>query len=344
MGIVISINKQLRDSYENYDDVREKNYKKIQIGEPLIMQYCRFFLNSEDLGNNNQLLISTFRKKEELRAGSEAFNYYNPKQKATDGKIDMSDFGGENYGHNLCYYTKSYLGESIFFTTKIVEADRGDWKILNDIQGGITSFGSLPILAQYLPYLTIIDEGFNLFTKLIKYLDKDDIIYKQPVDLHFNKINLRQLQSGRYVLVKSMGKKEIIDTLKLENDNRLYYKKTNKPFIKSSYFVIRINSEEHQQYDNFDYHQDMAAMIETLNRKKLINTKDIIEDFVNMYQSYNDIKTAREIKSNITKHIILGNTSPDNLNYIQALYSSLSAENQALHASLMKELKELKIK
>ena len=343
MGITISINGELRDSFANYSDVRQKNYYPIQIGEPLIIQYCRFFLNSDDLGRDNQLLISTFRKKDELRAGSEAFNYYNPNEKAEKNIVDITDFGGENYGHNLCHYTKSYLGESLFFTTKIIEADKSDWEILDNIQYGISSFGSLPIVAQYLPYITVIDQGFRLFTKLIEFLDKDDIIYKQPIDLHFNKANMRQLQAGRYVMVHKMDKDEIINKLRLGDDNQLYYKDSNQTFDARSYFVLRINAEEHPQYDNFDYYQDMAAMIDTLNRNSLPNAQDIIEDFVSMYQSFNDIKTIRKIKSNINKHLLLGNTSSEDISQIQALYSSLSEENQALHASLIDELKGITI-
>ena len=71
------------------------------------------------------IMLSTFVKTaEEKQGAAEAINYYNPETIFQNGQFRLTDFGAQHYGHELCYYTKSYLGESLRFTTKIMELDK----------------------------------------------------------------------------------------------------------------------------------------------------------------------------------------------------------------------------
>jgi len=107
-------------------------------------------LGVSDNEDKNELMISTFIKSQETKeAAAEAINYFNREVKFNSkDEFQIEAFGGEHYGHALAYYTKSYLGESIYMTTKIMELDKIDDEVVKAIHKGIGTVSALPVFAD----------------------------------------------------------------------------------------------------------------------------------------------------------------------------------------------------
>ena len=153
---LLSVNGHLRSMYidATTEKKRTAGYTAVEIGRPLMIRYLRIYLNDQKLKNKNELMISTFlNSQEQKNAAAEAINYFDNEAHSQGGVLAIRDFGGEKYGHPLIYYSKSYLGESLYFTIKIMELDSVRSPTKKAIQDGLSTLGRFPMFAEYLPFL-----------------------------------------------------------------------------------------------------------------------------------------------------------------------------------------------
>jgi hypothetical protein len=336
---VLSVNGKLRSLYDvaAAKEKRTTGYTQVDIGKPLIMRYLYFHLKHKTYEKKNQLMISTFIKcKETKEAAAEAINYFNREVKFNmKDEFRLDAFGGEHYGHALSYYTKSYLGESLYMTTKIMELDKVDTKVVKAIQKGIGTVAALPVFAEFLPYAAGATVGVSLFQKIVNLFNQDDPIIKgHDLDLHFNLENVARLQSGRIVCVTGdMSEKQLLSPgkYKLSDNNRLIEAKTKEEYTGSSYFVLQIDSKANKKLEAFDYYLGAADLLKEMNRGG--NPAEIVSTVVDMFKGYNDIRAIEEIED-----LSIDADDEETKNRIKALYKSMSNETRKIYKDRVKEL------
>jgi hypothetical protein len=338
MANLLSINGSLRLMHYVPDRVGERSagYEPIDIGKPLVIRYLSFFIRHEDETGHDEIMISTYIKTAEEKAGAaEAINYFNPETEFNKHTFRLNDFGGRHYGHELCYYTKSYLGESIRLTTRIMEIDSVDKKLVSAIKSGVSSIAGLPTFTSFLPFAAMLNAGISGFSKVVGFLNTDDrIVGGHDMDLHFRRCHARRLQSGRILCVPNKPDNQFLGNYKLTADNRLVTADDREQeYTDSSYYVIQINSEHNALYEDFDYFQRSAELIEMTNRGG--NPQEFVDALLSSFKAYNDIESIRKIEG------LAFEDNQEAKSRISALYKLMSPDVQRLYqervAGLVKE-------
>ncbi len=301
---LLSVNGALKSLFDpaSVTEHRSAGYKDIEIGKPLVARYRRIFVKwGNETKEDQELMISTHVKTTEEKSGAaEAINYYNPEAEFSSGEFHLSDFGAQHYGHELCYYTKSYLGESIRFTSRIMELDKSDKQITEAIKGGISTVVGLPSFASFLSYAALVSAGVDVFQKIVDLFNKDDVILSgHDLDLHFNQANARHLQSGRIVCISdpkndSVSEDEFLGKFELTLDNQLVSTDSNADYTDSTYFVLQLNCEKNPLYEDFDYLQNAAELLAQTNRGD--DPGEFVDNIVSMAKAFNDVDAVRQIE------------------------------------------------
>ncbi len=281
-------------------------------------------------------MISTFLKvRENKEVAAEAVNYFDSGVEFdSNGQFRISDFGASRYGHPLCYYTRSYLGESIYLTTKIMELDKVDKKIVDAIQGGIGVVAGLPAFAEFLPYAVGASVGVSLFQNIINLFNRDDAIVKgHDLDLHFGLQNVRHLQSGRIVCIPDRQEDEFLGSAEyqLTMDNRLVDAETGKEFTESSYFVIQIDAVANKKLESFNYMVEAADLLKRTNRGG--DPSNYIASLVELFRGYNDLAAMQEIED-----LSVDADDDEAREKIKAFHRSMSRETRVLYRDRVKDL------
>ncbi len=336
---LMSINGELESLYRaaSADDPRSTVYKPPAIGQPLVVRYLRFAIRwPEGKPAGEDLMISTFLKvKEEKPASAEAINYFNPEAGFQDGFFELSDFGAQLYGHELIYYTGSYLGEPIKLTTKVMELDRLNKRVTKAVKDGIRTVAGLPMFSSFLPYAALATAGASIFEKVVNIFNRDDVIVSgHDLDLHFKGSHQRWLQSGRVVCIPSRDNDDedtIIQGYRLNVQNQLIAKDGGDEYAQGSYFVIQINNERHDRYKEFDHWKNAAELLALTNRGG--DPAEIAAGLAELARGYNDVKSIREIED-----LALDLDNKENRERVKALNKSLSPDIRKIYEDRIKAL------
>ena len=306
----------------------------MRLGSPLMIRYLYFRLHHKDRGRQ-QILISTFLKTEEAKAAaSEAVNYFNPSARfSRDGVYTLSDFGGRHYGHPLCYYTRSYLGESIRLTTKVMELDRLDRKTLRSIRSGLGLLARLPVFTEYLAYAALVYTGLRAAEKILEYLARDDaIIESHSIDLHFTGRHARRLQPGRIICLPGEDGREFLDSeaFFLAPDNRLREAATGREYDRGPYFVLEVSAQSYPAYEDFEYHQGMAELLRKTQRGE--NPSELVDAGVEVMRGYRDYRLIEELEE-----MLLAREAEPSRERAMALYRLLSPRMRHLYEARLEK-------
>lgn len=336
---MFSVNGNLHNIYQKPEltdgDDRYANYKEVEIGKPLVVRYLHHFLRFDEARNKEeQVMISSFVKTvEEKKPAAEAITYYNPSTKFSNGMVSIKSFSADTFGHELVYYAKSYTGQPVKLTTKIMELDNYD-DVFSAISEGVENIGSMPFFMEYVPYLAVAKSANNFIQKLWKLFDKDDpIIPRLALNLFYGIPNSPVLQSGRYICIDSSTKtaQEFIDSgYKLSVDNTLQDKEGND-YKDSSYFIVQVNSEKRDEYEDFEYYQNAAELLAMVNRNS--DMSDFISTAVTGFESYADLATIKEMEE-LQDDL----DDAETLKKFKALYKSMSSEVKGLYRQKYKEI------
>ena len=331
---LLSVNGKLRSLYyePGEQEERSQGYTSLELGKPLVVRYLYFFLKLDNAKNKNQeIMISTFVKtEEEKKAAAEAINFYDPKTKFSGSKAEIENFGADTYGHELIYYAKSFIGEAVKLTTKIMELDNPD-KTITEITSGIEKIGDLPFFVEYLPYAAIAKSSVGLLGSIFKILDRDDpIVHGLRLDLFHNRPNSPRLQSGRIVCVQGKTEEEIINGGYSLNKNNRLIDSSGKSYTESPYFVIQVNSERQTTYENFEYFQNAAELLSLTNQPE--GLKDFIETAAEGFKTYSDISTISDMEG-LQDDL----DDPETLKRFKAMFKGLSGDVKDLYRKKYKD-------
>lgn len=337
---LLSIDGNLQSLYSTSDfstarDSRSADYSQIGIGKPIVVRYLHHYLNFPKApATKQEIMISTFVKTlEEKKPAAEAISYYSPNVIFHSGIKSIKSFGADNFGHELIYYSKSYIGQPVKMTTKVMELDNYD-EVFKAISDGTESLGNMPFFVEYIPYMAVAKSSVNFISKLYKLIDKDDpIIPRLALDLFYYIPNMPRLQSGRILCVhkSQLTQEEFISKgYKLTPENNLV-DSTGTQYSESSYFVVQVNSEVRPEFDDFEYHQNAAELLTMTNRGA--NIGGFIETAVQGFKSYSDILTINEMESMQDEL-----ETPEAKEKFKALFKTMSADVRNLYRNKYKEI------
>jgi hypothetical protein len=301
MGIAFSENGVLHDLSSPPPDPsvpRSDDYVPVKIGQPLVVRYKLFNLNIKEVSDDlDKIMVSSFVKTKEQKSGAaEAVNHFAFDLGGSSRHV-VAAFGGQNYGHELIYYTPAYLGETVRLTTKVMELDSPDQAIFSAIKNTLSTISNLPFFVEFLPFAAMATTGASLVEKLITLIDKDDpVIRGADLDLFFGKPDSPRLKSGRIVMVKGLSDRDLIkDKFTLSPSNRLM-SPDGAEVTDRTYFVIQVNSEKNDLYKDFDYFQEAAALLKLTNRKT-DQVAQAIGMIAELFKQAGDVKAVKEISN-----------------------------------------------
>ncbi len=328
MASFLSVDGELQSLYEipGPESPRAQGYQPVEIGKPLMIRYLFFLIKwgTEDKKDQERMISSFVKTKEEKPGVAESINYFSPEAFFKGGTFELEDIGGQFYGHELAYYTKSYLGESVRLTTKIMELDNAK-EIADPIKSGISTVAGLPMLAPFLSYISLASSGVSIAEKLINLFNRDDTILPGfDLDLHYRLSHERQLQSGRIVCVPKLGAgKEFSEQYRLSPTNRIVSKENGTPLPSRTYFVLQVNSRANKLYENFDYFRDAASLMEQTNRGG--DPNEYVNAVVDMLKAHGDFDAMREIED-----LALDSDDEGSVRKAKALLKVMSADARRL--------------
>jgi hypothetical protein len=332
---LLSVNGKLRSLYyePGQQEERSQGYVPLGIGKPIVVRYLFFFLRLDNAGNKDQeVMISSFvRTEEEKKAAAEAINFYDPKLRFSKGRAEVEGFGGDTYGHELLYYSKSFTGEPMKLTAKIMELDNPQ-KTIKEITDSIDRIGDLPFFAEYLPYAAIAKSSLDLLGKIFKILDRDDpIVPGLRLDLFHNRPNSARLQSGRIVCIQGKSEDEILSSgYRLNRKNHLV-DANGGIYTQTPYFVLQVNSERQPTYGAFEHFQNAAELLSLTNRPQ--GLKEFIETAAEGFKTYADIAAVSEMES-MQDDL----DDPHTLERFKAMFKGLSGDVKALYRRKYQEI------
>ena len=303
MAYAITQNGILRSMFEELpvndaDTPRSQQYDPVAIGQPLVVEYVYLQLApSKNPGKDDEVLISSLVKTEEKRnAAAEAITAFRTGVNFQKGPFQLDDWGGADYGHPLCYYSGSYLGEAVRITTRASEIEGEIVDALEKVRTGVSSVSGLPIFMEFLPFILGISKGVEIISKVVGFFDKDEILLRdQSVDLEFDRTHARRLQSGRVVCVPAYNdEKPLIKSgLKLNVQSRLV-DASDKEYD-GSYFVLRINRKKMREYEDFDHFQGAAAILALTNREEDV-VQASVSTLVEIARGVDALRTVSDIE------------------------------------------------
>jgi len=312
-----------------YDDVpsstpeHSQKYNPIQLGEPLVIRYKKFFINEPTSANKKEeIMLSTFlTSSESANPATETVNFYDDKmQFDSEGKKYFDPARADNYGNQLIYYTKSYLGEPILMTTSVMELDNQNYTdILNK---ALSTASTLPFFIEYLPHIVVAQTISDWLGKLWNFLDKDDeIMGRMSLNLYYERDFSEKLRHGRYVCVKGLEESDLLG-FKLKTDNTLL-DPSGQPYEGSSYFVTQVDSKYEEEYENFQNAQASAELLALTNRKEGSDLQGFLNVSIEAASAYSDIETLNKMEKIQNR---LSQTGM--LDKYKAYYNNLSSETQ----------------
>lgn len=334
MVSLLSVNGNLQSLYQRVEVETERStgYKALDIGEPLVVRYLYFFIRHKTRETENELMISTFVKTaEEKQGAAEAINCYRPETVFKDGMFRLPDIGAQHYGHELCYYTKSYLGESLRLTTKIMELDKVDKNIVEAIKGGFSAISGIPVFVEFVPVFALINVGVPILANFVNLVNDDDVIESgHDLDLHFNRPNAKRLQSGRIVCIPEKDESDILNEYKLGPNNQLVTEDGSE-YTESTYYVLQVDNEKNRLYENFDHFQHAAELLGKTNRGG--NMVEVVNSIVDIAKGYSDMDAIRQIEE-----LALDMDDKDSQKKVKALYKGMSPDIQGIYKSRVEEM------
>lgn len=315
---------------------RARGYAPVAIGQPLLIRYLHFHLRHPGGEGRHELLISTFLKADENKsAAAEAINFYDDTARFEGGALTIRDFGGEKYGHPLVYYSKSYRGESLYLTTRIMELDRVDGATRKALRGSLTTLAGLPMFAQYLPLVAAGGAAAGVLARLVNLFNRDDaIIDGHDLDLHFGRMHARRLRSGRILCLPRSpeSKGDILGRYRLRADNVLVERDDeDAAYDGASYFVLQVDARRNRALEDFDHYVGAADLLAKTNRGG--GAAEVLNEVVDVARKAADVDAVLDIEK------LAVDAGDDRVRQeIRAIYKSLSPEIQALYGRRTREI------
>jgi hypothetical protein len=282
-----------------------KKYNPVSLGQPLCVEIIHMALGDvNDWWGKSEILVSSWAK----TGGTPmpGVRLVNLMRKEIAKFDHIADLGAAEYGHQLIYYTPAYNGKPLRFSLEFLEIDRLDGKAISKIGKALQNFGTLPVFAPQLTFLSMAPEALEIGKRLYDLLNRNDVVLMENLDLSFSDPSCSILSSGRYVLVKgNQNTSTFTEKFKLAEDNTLRTKEgilAEQAGLTAPYIVIRINAIDKSEYNSFE--NDRAAqeiLDQVLNQGLTQNLADLLSETVKTTKQYESVKKILELKKELNK-------------------------------------------
>ncbi len=309
-----------------------QKYNPIQLGEPLVIRYKNFFIKNNDSANKEEeIMLSTFLSSSETSTpAAETVNFYDPNMEFnSEGEAYFDPAQSDNYGNQLIYYTKSYVGEPILMTTSLMELDNQAYT--DQLSSALGTASQIPFFVEFLPHIVAAQKLTEWLGKLWNFLDKDDeILGRMRLNLYHDRDFSEKLRHGRYICVKDIQESDL-KNYRLTNDNILV-DQNNELYKASSYFITQIDSKYHEEYESFQNAQESAELLSLTNRKNGSDLEGFLSISMAAAEAYSDVETLNKMEKIQNR---LGQSGM--LDKYKAHYNNLSADSQERYSSQFNE-------
>jgi hypothetical protein len=323
--------------------VEDSDYGKVEIDKPLCIEIMEIAYGKlGDWGKRAEILVSSWAKQGgQAKSGVRAVN--SMRKDIPKNNAFFSNLGGQEYGHNLIFYTPTYSGQTVRLTLELLEIDKDISKesiaALTNITGQL---GGLPIFAPQLFIFANLGNIFEIGRKVFNMINNNDRIFKTDLDFNFNKPHLKTIRAGRYVLTgdkrkdnKPFVEQDFIDKFTLHN-NRLKDATGNSPESQgyiSPYVVITVSTEVRKEYENFELSQEAQDILDKVLDKPSADVFEIVSDGVKAVKQGDltkvIIRLAKKLKTE---------TDPAKIEAIKAEIAKALAKLDEDTADLLKEV------
>ncbi|MDH3340197.1 MAG: hypothetical protein OEL84_02795 [Nitrosopumilus sp.] len=311
MGLFLSVNGGLKSPKQQVERPPSKKYTPIKIGNPLSISYLYFYLNGKDLERKTDaLMISHFLKPKSSRnKAPEIVSYFDEncplKQKSY---VKIENFDPQNYGHRLVYYTKSYLGQDIDFTTKAMDVHqlKGGKKVVKTLlENAIPLVAGAANLPTFITPVVNAAKDKHLVSQAVELLfsvffSPKAILQSEPVSFALNRPYRDWIQSGRFVVIPKIKepseKKQIMKNYILSNDNRLIkIQNPDEEFSKFSYYVFMVNGKPSKGYEDFESVNETAEILSNIIKPQKIDLSSMAGDVFDAVKNQKDLEALKII-------------------------------------------------
>ena len=282
----------------------DPKYNPVLIGQPLVIEILQMaFGDVKDWLGTSEILVSSWAKAGgTAKPGARAVNVM---RKKIPQFYHLTDFGAQEYGHQLIYYSPAYDGQTIRFSVEFLEIDKlgseGTTKLGNALKG----LGALPIFAPQLAYLALAPQILELSRKLYNIFNRNDQILLEHLDLGKDPDG-NILSSGRFVLVRgNYNPIKFIQNYKLESDNRLYTQTgelAENAGMTDAYVVVRINSVEKKEYRDFEAASAAQEILDAaLNQNLTAEVAGLITDGIKASKQLDSVRSVLDLNKKLGK-------------------------------------------
>ena len=256
----------------------DPRYQQVEKGQPLCVEMLHLaFGNVKDWWGKSEVLVSSWAKTGgTAKPGPRLLNIMRKGIKQLD---HISDFGAQDYGHRLVFYTPAYTGEDLRFSLEFLEIDKIKSEDIAALGSALRNLGTLPIFAPQLPFLALAPQVAELAGRLYNLFNRNDTVLLEHLDLSFRDPDSNVLSSGRFVLVRGSHIPEtFIQKYRLSADSRLV-DASGQPAenvgLTDPYIVIRVNAVQKDEYKDFQLDAAAQEILDAVQNHGM--TKEIAE-------------------------------------------------------------------
>lgn len=336
MTSFFSLNGKLYNRSDKIDNV-----KKINVGDPLCIEYKAFNIISDnfDRFGKSEIIIANHVKNTASKDRIlQSITYYDDDARiikkfgSSRGKYKIEKFDASEYGYPVCFYTPGYQGTVLNITTKIWEVDDRS-KVSSVVK--ILSLGLAGVEKIYAtPFIPLINEALGICSTIITNVNDhkelcDDHTIEFRVDSHNPSYSYTEpIYEGLYVCIPGYmdinKKKEIIRDYIVEDYGLYNIDNVNEGhYIEypESYFIIQVVSIERKDLGDFDFTASATELVAKITNKSS-NTEELTQQVLSMSKNAYDLGLIEILTNTYNKY--LKTHSSDDKAQVIALYKQLS--------------------
>jgi hypothetical protein len=317
----------------------------IKLKDPLLitMPYFRLKFRSGSF-SNQEVLTTTFSKSgSSNQIGSEFVNYYSKDVVFQNGSMDCK-FGADAdiFGNDFLFYTDSYTGEDINLTIKAIEIDNHDnaFKSIYMMTSTASSACSL-LCIEALPYIAGVNAAVGLLEKVLKILDKDDLICRCPFKLFHEQEHFPELMRGRYVCIfpstAAVTETELAEKWTLGAEDNKLRNAAGAEYVDGSYFVLSVSKKKSDKYRNFDRQLGAAEILSRVNSNNG-SMEQLMASVTDIASQVSDFRKMGEIDGLMSEFSSTGDD--ELLTKARAVFLNLSTDMKSFAVTKYAKLKQ----
>jgi len=280
------------------------NCKKINIGDPVKIEYRRVSISSEKLdkfGKSEIMVINYLRNIHTKKQSVESITYFDDNAQVHGPvfgrkKWSVGEFDASEYGNPVCFYSPGYQGSVILLTTKL-------WEL--DDPGPISE---LFRIAKYIigiipnsPYMQLASSASGAICRILTASIDHDEIAEHTIE--FRQDSRLPFVEGKYICLPGIDlnkRNKILNKYRLEENvlvkNKIINGKNTIIEYGGNYFILKVGINKDPLLEDFDFIASSSELLKKLNNEPI----SVQHDIISINKSDYIINLIQKIQENIT--------------------------------------------